>query len=119
MYSIGIKIPKWNEGQLLLVDDFVRTYVETVTVIDLMFTQEKSVLNRFLWIRMLGVVFMNSKTHIVAMEMVSQHLDWYENNGLISNLHEILSGQIWVCCVVWFLINHGLMFWLRNWYGIY
>ena len=22
MYSIGIKIPKWNEGQLLFVDDF-------------------------------------------------------------------------------------------------
>ena len=41
MYSIGIKIPKWNEDQLLLVDDFVRTYVETVTVTDLMSTTRK------------------------------------------------------------------------------
>ena len=43
---------------------------------------------------MLGVVFMNSKTHVVVMEVVSQHLDQYKNNGLISKLHEILSKQI-------------------------
>ena len=43
---------------------------------------------------MLGVVFMNSKTHMVVMEVVSQHLDQYKNNGLISKFHEILSGQI-------------------------
>ena len=54
--------------------------------------QEKSVLNHILWIRMLVVVFMNSKTHMVVMEVVSQHLDWYKNNSLISKLHEILSG---------------------------
>ena len=41
MYNIGIKIPKWNESQLLLVDDFVRTYAKTVTMIDLMFTTRK------------------------------------------------------------------------------
>ena len=39
------------------------------------------------------VVFMNSKTQIV-MEVVSQNLDKHKNNGLIYNLHEILSGQI-------------------------
>ena len=55
---------------------------------------------------------MNSKTHMAVMEVISQHLDQYKNNGLISKLHEILSGQIWACCLVWFLINHGL------WYGI-
>ena len=37
---------------------------------------------------------MNSKTCIVVMEVVSQHLDEYKNNGLISKLQEILSGQI-------------------------
>ena len=44
--------------------------------------------------RMLGVVFMKAKTHMVFMEVVSQNLDQYKNNGLISKLHEILSGQI-------------------------
>ena len=43
---------------------------------------------------MLGVVLMNSKTHMVEIEVVSQQLDQYKNNGLISNLHEILPGQI-------------------------
>ena len=37
---------------------------------------------------------MNAKTYMVLMEVVSRHLDQYKNNGLISNLHEILSGQI-------------------------
>ena len=41
MYSIGIKIPKWNEGILLIVDDFVRTCVEAITVTDLVFTTKK------------------------------------------------------------------------------
>ena len=41
MYSIGIKIPKWNGGQLLLVDDFVRTCAEAVIVTDLVFTTRK------------------------------------------------------------------------------
>ena len=78
--------------------------------------QDKSRLNQFLCIRILGVAFMNSKTHMVVMEVVSLHLDWYKNNGLISNLHEILSGQIWACCLVWFLINYGFFIWLWNWY---
>ena len=68
---------------------------------------------------MLGVVLMNSKTHMVVMEVASQQLDQYKSNGLISKLHEILSGQIWACCLVWFLINHGFMLWLRIWYSIY
>ena len=41
-----------------------------------------------------GVVLMNYKTHMVEMEVASQHLDQYKNNGLNSKLHEILSGQI-------------------------
>ena len=53
---------------------------------------EKSVLNQFLWIRMLGVVLVNSKIHIVVMEVASQLLDQYKNNGLISKLLEILLG---------------------------
>ena len=61
---------------------------------------EKVVLNHILWIRMLGVVLINSKTHMVVMEVASQQLDQYKNNGLISKLHEILLGQIWVCCLV-------------------
>ena len=43
---------------------------------------------------MLGVVFMNSKTHMVVIEVVSQHLYEHKNNGLICKLQEILSGQI-------------------------
>ena len=43
---------------------------------------------------MLGVVFMNPKTHMVVMEVVSQLLDEYKNNGVISKLHKFLSGQI-------------------------
>ena len=43
---------------------------------------------------MLRVVLMNTKTYMVVMEVVSQHLDQYKNKGLISNLHEILSGHI-------------------------
>ena len=43
---------------------------------------------------MLGIFSMKSKTRVVVMEVVSQHLDQYKNNGLISNLHEIMSGQI-------------------------
>ena len=41
MYSIGIKITKWNEDQLHVFDDFVRTYAEAATVTDLMFTTRK------------------------------------------------------------------------------
>ena len=37
---------------------------------------------------------MNAKTHMVLMEVVSQPMDQYKNNGLISKLHEIMSGQI-------------------------
>ena len=54
--------------------------------------QEKYALNHILWIRMLGVVFMNSKTHMVVMKVVSQNLDEPKNNGLIVKLQEILSG---------------------------
>ena len=43
---------------------------------------------------MLGILPMKSKTLKVVMEVVSQHLDQYKNHGLISKLHEILSGQI-------------------------
>jgi len=49
---------------------------------------------------MLGIVLMNSKTHMVVMEVTSQQLDQYKNNGLIFKLHEILLGQILVCCLV-------------------
>ena len=43
---------------------------------------------------MLGVVLINTKIYMIVMEVVSQHLDQYKNKGLISNLHEILSGYI-------------------------
>jgi len=38
MYNIGIKTPTRNEGQLQLVDYFVRKYVKAVTMTDLVFT---------------------------------------------------------------------------------
>ena len=37
---------------------------------------------------------MNSKTHMVVMDFVSQHLDESKINGLISKLHEFLLEQI-------------------------
>ena len=43
---------------------------------------------------MLGIFPKKYKTHEVVMEVVSQNLDQYKNNGIISKLHEILSGQI-------------------------
>ena len=43
---------------------------------------------------MLGIFTIESKTHMVVMDVVSQHLDEYKNNGSISKLNEILSGQI-------------------------
>ena len=43
---------------------------------------------------MLELILMNAKTHMILMEVVTQHLDKYKNNGLICKLHEILSGQI-------------------------
>ena len=57
---------------------------------------------------------MNTKTHMIVMEVASQQLDQYKNNGLISKLHEILLGRIWVCYLVWFLVHHGFMLWLWN-----
>ena len=60
------------------------------------------VLNCIQWIWMLGIFHMEYKTHVVVMEVVSQHLDEHKNNGLICKLQEILSGQIWVACLVWF-----------------
>ena len=43
---------------------------------------------------MQGLVFMNSKAHMVFIEVVLQHLDEHKNNDLIRKLQEILSGQI-------------------------
>ena len=43
---------------------------------------------------MLRVILMNSKTHMVVMEVASQQLDQYKNNDLISKLNEILLRQI-------------------------
>ena len=40
---------------------------------------------------MIGLDLMNSKTNMVEIEVASQHLDPYKNNGLNSKLHEILS----------------------------
>ena len=56
---------------------------------------------------------------MVVMEVASQQLDQYKNNGLIFKLNEIMLWQIWVCYLVWVLLNHGFMIWLWNWYGIY
>ena len=65
---------------------------------------------------MLGIIPMKPKTLVVVIELVSRRLDQYKNNGLIFKLLEILSKQIWTCFIVWFLINHDFMLWLRNFY---
>ena len=56
---------------------------------------------------MLGMFPMKSNTHMVVMELVSQQLDEYRNNGVISKLTEFLSGEIWVWWIVGFLLNYG------------
>jgi len=89
MYNIGIKIPTRNEGHLQLFDDFVRKVLKLSQWQIRCLQHEKTSLNHILWIRMLGVVLMNSKTHMVVMEVVSQQLDQYRNNDLISKLNEI------------------------------
>ena len=60
---------------------------------DFVFTHDKLCINLYT-VNMLGVVLMNAKTHMVLMEVVSQSLDQYKNNGLISKLIEILLQQI-------------------------
>ena len=40
---------------------------------------------------MLGIFSMKAKTHMIVMEVVSQHLDQYKNNGLISKEDLILK----------------------------
>ena len=76
-------------------------------------------LNHIMWIRMLEVVLINPKTHMVVIKVALQQLDQYKNNGSIFKLNEILLGQIWVCCFIWFLVIHGFILWLWNWYSIY
>ena len=48
---------------MLFVSDFVRICTKAVSVTDFMFQQENYVLNHIMWIKRLGVVFMNSQTH--------------------------------------------------------
>ena len=48
---------------MLFVGDFVRICTKAVSVTDFMFQQENYVLNHIMWIKRLGVVFMNSQTH--------------------------------------------------------
>ena len=55
---------------------------------------EKVWLNHILWIWILRVVLKDSKTYMVVKELVSQQLDEYKNDGVISKLNEILLGQI-------------------------
>jgi len=43
---------------------------------------------------------MNFETHMVVMKVVSQQLDQYKNNDLISKWNEILLGEICVCYFV-------------------
>ena len=62
---------------------------------------EKVWLSHIMWIWILRVVLKNSRTYMVVMELVSQQLDEYKNDGVISKLNEILLGQIWVCWLVY------------------
>ena len=43
---------------------------------------------------MLRKIPMKPETLMVVIELVSQHLDEYKNNGLIYKSHEFLTGQI-------------------------
>ena len=54
---------------------------------------------------MLGVVLINAKTHMVVMEVVSQHLDQYKNNGImvsftLPNDNSLLIVYLFVCLFV-------------------
>jgi len=43
---------------------------------------------------MLGMFPIKANIHLVVMELVSQQLDEYRNNGVISKLTEFLSEEI-------------------------
>ena len=76
--------------------EFTRKCCKTVTVTDSVFMHGKLCIKLYtvnLDAR-LGIFSMESRTRVVVMEVVSQHLDQYKNNGLISKLLEILPGQI-------------------------
>ena len=65
MYNIGIKTPTWKEGPLQLVDYFVRKYVKTVTMTDLVFTTWKS------WI----------KSYSVNLDAKSSSYEFWDTHG--------------------------------------
>ena len=119
MYNIGMKIPKWNWGLLLFVDDFVRICTEAVTVTDSVFMHVKLCIKLYIVNLDARVIPMKPKTLLIVIKLVSRHLDEHKNNSLIYKLHKFLSRQIWVCSLAWFLINHGLILWLQNFYGVY
>ena len=55
---------------------------------------------------------MNAKTHMVVMEVVSQHLDEHNNNGLISKLSMlscVIFNKSWVDALtpkfLWFIVG--------------
>ena len=63
--------------------------VKSATTTDSVFSTWNVQLNPILWIWMIGAVLMKANIHFI-MELVSQQLDEYRNNGAISKLTEIL-----------------------------
>ena len=63
MYGMGIKIPKWNE-HIAISWWFCKNMCWSCLCDRFdVYNKKKYVLNHILWIRMSGVVLMNSKTH--------------------------------------------------------
>ena len=79
---------------MIIVYEFTIKRSKTVTVTDSVFMHGKLCIKLYT-VNLADRIFpMESKTHVVVMEVVSQHLNQYKNNGLISKLPETLSGQI-------------------------
>ena len=75
MSNERIKIPIWKYHRLIIVCEFTRKCCKAVTVTDSVFMHDK------LCIKLYTVnldALMNAKTHMVVMEVVSQHLDQYK-----------------------------------------
>ena len=79
---------------MIIVCEFTRKCCKAVTTTDSVFTHDKLCIRLYAVNLDARVVLINARTPMVLMEVVSQPLDQYENNGLISKFHEILSRQI-------------------------
>ena len=74
---------------MIIFCEFIIKRCKAVTVTDSVFMHGKLCIKLY-------TVNLDARdiSYVGVMEVVSQHMNQYKNNGLISKLHEILLGQI-------------------------